>query len=540
MSIEFQCNNCHRLLSVPDGTDGKACICPGCHTRLTIPMPETAPEVEVLSETHCPNCQHTLIYEPQLEGTRGLCKACNHIFTITQTPIAAGAGPHLSDSFPFECPQCHKLFEGKRGFEGRKGKCDQCHAVFIIEPITPKPVDVKPRVPSAPTLPARTRETSHDLKATPSRPNQNTTSTPVESAARSTPRANPPSQPTLPSKPIRSDPTVRPNTPQHKSNSSPSATNQPQWKPAPEVFEAIEEVAPDAVWQDISAALPPRNVREDAMDWEVPTNPYHPNASGTSSVSRNRYPGLFQKAFELGTRDLLKGTLMMFLVNLVLSLCMIPIALIFGGFLALFGESLSIRTWPPYAMILFFALMIIPMFAIMIYFLPAFWNIAHRYVYGKEVTFTIAIERKDLAGRFLPWILIQGILTVAALFIEGMIFTLLMFGAAAVKSPAILIVVLFLHGVAAGLVTLVASSPLLLAPYAWLDGAGFMDSLRESVRLTTRHPFVFLGLSVTAYLLGVLITLVTCGIGNIFMMSLILMLHAAYYKLTKAHYRNRN
>jgi hypothetical protein len=249
---------------------------------------------------------------------------------------------------------------------------------------------------------------------------------------------------------------------------------------------------------------------------------------------------LFQKAIELGTRDLLKGTLMMFLVNLVLSLCMIPIALIFGGFIALFGESLSIRTWPPYAIIIFFVLMIIPMFAIMIYFLPAFWNIAYRYVYGKEVTFTIAIERKDLAGRFLPWILIQGIITAAALLVEGMIFGLLMFGAAAVKSQAILIVVVLMHGVAAGLVALVASSPLLLAPYAWLNGAGFMDSLRESVRLTTRHPFVFLGLSVTGSLLGILITLVTCGVGNIFMLSLILMLHAAYYKLTKAHYRNRD
>ncbi|MFN7732103.1 MAG: hypothetical protein ACK5OB_09375 [Pirellula sp.] len=500
MSIEFQCDGCQRLLSVPDGTHGKACVCPGCSKRLTIPMPVAEPELEVLYQTHCPNCQHVLIYGEALEGTRGLCKACNHIFTITQTPVAATSAP---DSFPFECPACHKLFEGRAGFEGRKGKCDQCQAVFIIEPIAPKPAPAAPLPTAAPTPTAA--------------PVQTPSPTAVNNAG-----ATPRPVPTPSGKPLR--PAVK--------KTPPASTNAPT---APSAFEEVD----DTIWQDISSALPTRNVREEDLNWDLPENPYQPPAESARSSSRPRYPGLFQKAFQLAMRDLLMATWNMFLVNLVMSLCMMPVALLFGGFIALFGPMLDLKHWPGYAVGILILLMIIPMVAISLYFLPAFWNIALRYVSGKEVNFSSAIERKDIASRFVPWMLIQAAISMLVSFILGSIFTVILFGVAQTKSPGLMVFAMLAQFIVAGLVTVIASTPFLLAPFAWLDRIGFMDSLGVSFRYTTRHPVVFLGLTLTGYILGLLITLVTCGVANIFVLSLILLLHAAYYKLVKAADRAR-
>lgn len=493
MSIEFQCDGCRRLLSVPDGTHGKACVCPGCSKRLTIPMPVAEPELEVLYQTHCPNCQHVLIYGEALEGTRGLCKACNHIFTITQTPVAATSA---ADSFPFECPACHKLFEGKSGFEGRKGKCDQCQAVFIIEPIAPKPVPAAPIPTAAPTPSAA----------------------PVQSpSAITTASTAPRPVPTPPAKPLR--PAAK------KTSSAPN-----QERPAPSTFEEVD----DTIWQDISSALPTRNVREEDLNWDLPENPYQPPTGSTRATSRPRYPGLFQKAFQLAMRDMWMATWNMFLVNLVMSLCIIPIALVFGGLLALLSALIDLRQLPGYGSAILFLLMMIPMFAVSLYFLPAFWNIALRYVSGKEVDFNTAIERKDIASRFLPWALIQAGISCAVAVIITTVFTVVLVIVARTESPPLMILSLLSFYLIGGLLMILAGAPLLLAPFAWLDRVGFIESLGVSFRYTTRHPFVFLGLTLSGYILGLLITCVTCGVGNIFVLSFILMPQAAYYKLVKA------
>lgn len=495
MSIEFQCDGCRRLLSVPDGTHGKACVCPGCSKRLTIPMPVAEPELEVLYQTHCPNCQHVLIYGEALEGTRGLCKACNHIFTITQTPVAATSSP---DSFPFECPACHKLFEGRAGFEGRKGKCDQCQAVFIIEPIAPKPAPAAPIPTPASTPPAA--------------PVQSPSSSAGNHAA-TAPRPIP----TPTGKPLR--PAVKKSPPvPAKAPTNPSA------------FEEVDDV----IWQDISSALPKRDVREDALDWELPENPYQPPSESVRSSSRPRYPGLFQKAFQLAMRDLLMATWNMFLVNLVMSLCMMPVALLVGGFIGIFGETLQMKHWPAYGVFGLLLLMILPMLAIMLYFLPAFWNIALRYVSGKEVTYALATERKDIAFQFIPWIAIQVLVGAMVSFFLAALFTAVLVVVVRFESPPLTFFAMMGMFVLGGLVLVAASTPFLLAPFAWLDRVGFMDSLGVSFRYTMRHPFVFLGLNLSGYLLGMLASLVTFGIANIFILSLMLLLQAAYYKLVKA------
>ncbi|MEQ1825921.1 MAG: hypothetical protein ABL921_08230 [Pirellula sp.] len=68
-----------------------------------------------------------------------MCKACNHIFTISSNPETTARN---IDTFPFECPHCHHLFEGKEGMQGKRGKCENCSQVFEIKPTEPKPMSV--------------------------------------------------------------------------------------------------------------------------------------------------------------------------------------------------------------------------------------------------------------------------------------------------------------------------------------------------------------------------------------------------------------
>ena len=153
MPIEFQCNRCSRLLRVPDGSHGKPCNCPGCKERLIIPSPvEIVPVVEeevygIRIEVPCPKCKNILQCDATLDGTRGCCPSCAHVFTISldsdsKIPVAN------SDSFPFACPKCKQLFEGTPYKEGKKGKCTGCREVFVIERYhPPTPVRVEPPKP---------------------------------------------------------------------------------------------------------------------------------------------------------------------------------------------------------------------------------------------------------------------------------------------------------------------------------------------------------------------------------------------------------
>ena len=142
MSIEFHCADCSKLLRVADGLGGKRCKCPSCNSVQTVPIqsevqqaikvpsaknhasasdqppkPSAVDEsVEIKVEIACPKCNSLLLYSPELEGTRGLCKACQHIFTIS---VHNQAGTQ-SDTFAFQCPKCSFLFEGKKEMDGKK------------------------------------------------------------------------------------------------------------------------------------------------------------------------------------------------------------------------------------------------------------------------------------------------------------------------------------------------------------------------------------------------------------------------------------
>jgi DNA-directed RNA polymerase subunit M/transcription elongation factor TFIIS len=158
MPIEFACEACKRLLRVPDGSGGLSCECPACRTLLEIPDPTAIRYVESASagtatETStlkipCPKCSNELICTPELLGTRGQCKKCKYIFTIsTERESPAGLGEPESSGLIFTCPKCEQLFEGQEEMRGRKGKCHACGEVFQIELRVPEAPTVQESVP---------------------------------------------------------------------------------------------------------------------------------------------------------------------------------------------------------------------------------------------------------------------------------------------------------------------------------------------------------------------------------------------------------
>ena len=141
MPIEFHCTDCAKLLRVADESQGKACYCPNCNKLLTIPSfsppePKSIVAAKGEIEVPCPKCKYLLKCDATLEGTRGCCASCAHVFTISTHAMVQEVEAEV---FAFACPKCGQLFEGKPEMEGRKGKCTGCASVFIIERHTPKP-----------------------------------------------------------------------------------------------------------------------------------------------------------------------------------------------------------------------------------------------------------------------------------------------------------------------------------------------------------------------------------------------------------------
>lgn len=138
MSIEFACESCKKLLRVPDGSGGLSCQCPACQTLLEIPDPAAIKLVHTASSQNsgtkvkvaCPKCGVELACGKTLLGTKGQCRNCKYIFTISTDRSATSA---VQDSgWIFTCPKCDQLFAGKEEMRGRRGKCHSCGEVFTI------------------------------------------------------------------------------------------------------------------------------------------------------------------------------------------------------------------------------------------------------------------------------------------------------------------------------------------------------------------------------------------------------------------------
>ncbi len=170
MPIEFACEECGSVLRVPDGTSGKRSRCPTCKHEQEIPWVVSSGQQAVASDKlsiPCPKCQHHLVCSPDLLGTRGQCKKCQHIFTISTEPVSSEtAAPALV----FHCPQCRQLFEGREEMRGRKGKCHVCKSVFMIE-LEP----AQPKRASSTTASAQTAKTTTETAKPTVKPQSKTT-----------------------------------------------------------------------------------------------------------------------------------------------------------------------------------------------------------------------------------------------------------------------------------------------------------------------------------------------------------------------------
>ena len=227
MSIEFACENCARLLRVPDGSSGKKSQCPACLRFQEIPYVITSRDpvqhgssapagsvADSVSETGggavhstasgnlsipCPSCRHHLVCSPELLGTRGQCRKCQHIFTITTTP--ENTSQDKTPGLVFSCPKCQQLFEGRAEMAGRSGRCHVCQAVFAIElrPAAKAPIQAltAPAAPSSSVAPS--------ASSTASGPGSAVSAGSNPGARGSVPKTEPrrPAAPSKPKKPIQ-------------------------------------------------------------------------------------------------------------------------------------------------------------------------------------------------------------------------------------------------------------------------------------------------------------------------------------------------
>jgi len=138
MPIEFACEACRKLLRVPDGSEGLSCECPACRKLLEIPDPaavnfaQSAQGQDIRGQLRvaCPKCSAELVCAEALLGTKGQCKNCKYIFTISTDKSAA---VEQEAGWVFECPECQQLFAGTQEMNGRRGKCHSCSKVFTID-----------------------------------------------------------------------------------------------------------------------------------------------------------------------------------------------------------------------------------------------------------------------------------------------------------------------------------------------------------------------------------------------------------------------
>lgn len=424
-------------------------------------------ELQVQIEIHCPKCQNALLYSPDLEGTRGLCKACNHIFTISSDPVVAASS---EGTFPFECPKCRHLFEGKDGMQGKRGKCDQCNEVFEIKPKQGKPAANVRKVERA-VIP-KNQFSSPSKASVPVQANQ----------AKATPRAAVSSVPQ-----VESDPFAWDSLPIPGANVSGGGAVANYSGYAANPYEASPAIS----------------------------HGYGPAGGGST--------GFFESCFKLAHKQIGIVTGMSYLSALVSGGAAILLFIIPALILAFLAEPLGVREWSVEVRIIATVLLYIPAMCVYFYFMPSFWNLALLGVRGKQIEMGSITEYGSLSPLMFVWSLMTWVLPYVlcslASFLVGLVFA---------GGVGQLIVGLLGFGLY-GLVTLLVSVPLMLVPFAMMDGESFPDAIGLSFRLTYREFGQYYLILFVAGMIGLFATVLTCGLGGTFATAYVLSIQAAFY-----------
>ena len=162
MPIEFNCQNCGRLMRTPDAAAGKKGKCPSCGATMDIPSASAqqantpaAPTSGSSSskqvkgtksqgtsdriEFPCPKCSQPVRTPVSAAGKKGKCPSCGE---VVQIPHESPSGPQAevkpSAKIQFRCPGCQKLLRMPANVAGKKVKCPACSAVLSIPSSTKK------------------------------------------------------------------------------------------------------------------------------------------------------------------------------------------------------------------------------------------------------------------------------------------------------------------------------------------------------------------------------------------------------------------
>ena len=572
MPIEFACESCSQLLRVPDGSGGQSCQCPACQEIVLIPDPQSIPQVElepgVTSQTGtltiaCPKCRFELICSTNLLGTKGQCRNCQYIFTITdrssESPVDSQVVP---PSFVFNCPECDQLFEGQPEMEGRKGKCHVCGAVFAISLKAAEPnrlpnpsLSTQPAHRPLPSKPAVAKPKSLPSTQTAGQPQTTKSKTPSPTPRPVQTAGQTAGQPVVQT----ARPAARPATIQFActhcqgvmevpSSTAGRKTECPYCRqlltiPQQSTVDVSAQSAPTNYYAPPTEAQPlmfpePQNVVTSAS---INSNPYasppveqhspYDSLNEGTSTTRKKIRGLtFSNAFELAFDSLLPyclvGSAAFLLVGGII------FALVLGA-VALAGfsiQSLQLDPQSTAGMSVVFGIVGVAVITSVFLVTAVFCmicNTALHVVRGRKISthvlFGTGESYPGMLAIMLGWTVFnllrrEGIpWLVRSLADSGQMETAAVVGIVSV-------VVLFI-------VQVTLTFLLAFVPYALLDGQDLPNAIATSSSIFWGNFLTVFAVSVCGWLLFILVSVFTCGLGFIVFVGFMLYLNAAIYHL---------
>ncbi len=566
MPIEFACKNCTKLLRVPDGTQGQSCECPACGRILLIPgavsnaKSKTGARKPMQQLTiPCPQCRFELRCDASLLGTKGQCRNCSTIFTISEHVSAVAAAEDTS-ALVFTCPKCDQLFAGQTEMEGRKGKCHACGEVFII---SLKPAELK-AAKFNPNSPNGTRATPAISETT--------------NAAAQRPR---PPQPPAPN----SSPTSSRKSPQTKERQSqqidaPTRTaNETGLQFCCIQCNGIMEVPRSAIGQSTQCpycqqiqTIPssPESSKTTQLDSMNATNarvqlngvqgygertaqhqdPWAELGDSNGPIGTpaifNAQPGAntwktqsvkktsdftFSNAFSRTFQSLFPSCLIASAVYIVVSVCTSGLMLFVVPLLAIsLGAILGIppqSTESTWVVMGSFALSAIPVLLLGNAALCMTCKVALHAMRGQPISPPSVFQIGSIFGGTLVVLLGWTAFIIAFQYISQSIVTS-MARAGQTDSALVVLIVLFLFS---GLLNALLYCMLAYVPFALLDGQSLSRAISTSSGIFYGNFFKIIGINLCGCLLFVFVSTLTCGFGFIVLVGSLAYLNAAVYQL---------
>ncbi len=158
MPIEFQCTSCNQVVITPDETAGKKGRCPHCNEIQRIPSTSGQADSPAGAEPptiefQCNSCNELVTIPAEFAGKKGKCPYCQSVIQIPLSstakktsapkPAAAASRPQAPRTPPpqaeqqlgsieFSCSSCGELVVTPASAAGKKGKCPHCREVVLI------------------------------------------------------------------------------------------------------------------------------------------------------------------------------------------------------------------------------------------------------------------------------------------------------------------------------------------------------------------------------------------------------------------------